>query len=68
MKSINKEKVAYVLIIAILYFIIRNVVELSMDGEWLSGNKMIQCALEGLGVGILLMLFNSGKGKDRMPN
>ena len=68
MSKINKEKVAYVLIIAVMYFIIRNVVERSMDGAWLSSDKLLQTALEGLGIGIILMLFNAGKGKGKMPN
>lgn len=68
MSLITKQRAAYVLVITILYFLIRNVAERSMDGAWLPFEKWWQTALEGIAVGVVLILMRSGKDDQRMPN
>ena len=68
MAAIRKQQITYALVIAALYFIIRNVVERSMDGTWIPVDRQWLTILEGLVVGTLLTIFKSGKNDGKMPN
>lgn len=64
----RKQQILYVVMIMILYAVVRNIVERSMDGSWIALERQWTTFLEGLVVGVVLLFIKSGKNDGKMPN